>query len=116
MILCPIVCIIEFPWLLIESKLFLALSVLKPVEAHVYCFCLRGLDSLIDGAVECCEFCHGGQRRDVLDYVHNVKDGSVVGWDISVVGEKVVVACSAFCLGLVEVASVAADCEGRLAC
>ena len=48
MMLCPVVCIIEFFWLPIEPKLFLALSVSQPVEAHVRWFCSLGLDPLID--------------------------------------------------------------------
>ena len=47
--------------------------------------------------------------------VHDVEDGSVVGRDVSVIGEKEVVTCFAFCLGLVEIVSVAFDREDGVA-
>ena len=65
---------------------------------------------------ECCQFCFSGRRHDMLDYVRNVEDGSIVGRDVRVVEEKEVAACSAICLGLVEVAGVAVDREGHFAC
>ena len=57
MMLCPIVCIVEFSWSPIEPKLFLAFSVSQPVEPHVHCLRFLGLDPLIDDA-----FCHGVVR------------------------------------------------------
>ena len=108
------------------------------MEVNVHCFCLLGLDLLVDDAirheviclylcgwlfvshfvqdnadvyylsccfVKCCKFCLIGQGHDVLDYVRHVEDGSIVGLDISVVGEKK-------WLRFVEVASAAVDSEG----
>ena len=51
----------------------------------------------------------------MLDYMRDVEDGSVVGRDVSVVGEKEVTACAAFRFGLIEVAGVAVDREGHFA-
>ena len=138
--LCPIVCLVEFSWSPIEPKLFLAFSVSQPVEMHVHCLRLFGLDSLIDDTfrhgvirlywcggllvshffqndsdvyclaccnVKCCQFCFGGRRHDMLDYVRDVEDGSIVGRNFRVVGEKEMSTCLAPGLGLVEVACVA---------
>lgn len=77
-------------------------------DADIYC--LACCD------VKCYEFRLSGQRHDALDYVRNVKDDSVVGRYVNVVGEEEVTACSDFCLEFVEVADNAVDSEGYVAC
>ena len=79
------------------------------VQDNLNVYCLACCD------VECCQFCLSGQRHDMLDSMHDVEDGSIIGQDVSVVGEKEVAACLAFYLGLVEGAGVAVDREGHVA-
>jgi hypothetical protein len=51
-VFCPIVCAIGVAWAPEVSELLLHLAALKPMETHVYCFCLSQLDVIIDNT-EC---------------------------------------------------------------
>ena len=52
-IFCPVVGIVEFAWLLVETKLFLAFKISKPMESHVYGLCVFWLHLAIDEGAVC---------------------------------------------------------------
>ena len=54
MVFCPVVSIIEFAWTPINSELFLAFLVAKPMETHVHCLCAFGGDFAVDNTVRHC--------------------------------------------------------------
>ena len=47
----PVIGVICFAWSPIESELFLALAVAKPMESHVHCFGAFWLDFAVDDGV-----------------------------------------------------------------
>ncbi len=43
-VLSPVMGIVEFAWVPVDAKLFLAFSVAEPMKMHIHGFCTFGLD------------------------------------------------------------------------
>ena len=76
MMLCPIVRIVQFSWSPINSELFLAFSVLQPMETRVHRLRLFWLDLAVDACICHCIICL--YRRGWLLVAHFFKDDTNV--------------------------------------